>query len=186
MSATSRAGWHDRLDAGTQGMVGYLIQQELRSLLPPENQVVTLLTMTVVDPDDPAFATPTKFVGPVYPKQRADALAAEKGWKFRQDGDAWRRVVPSPAPRRVVEIQPHWPRPPGTRHLHATSICCAGAVTSSREGDASCSSRAGRCSRRVRLRPGCDFRCSKRCRGCSLCRPIGASGLSRTSSRGSS
>ena len=96
----------DVLDAGTQGMIGYLIQQELRSLLPPQSQVVTLLTMTVVDPDDPAFADPTKFVGPVYPKETADALAAEKGWQFRQDGDAWRRVVPSPQPKRILEIEP--------------------------------------------------------------------------------
>ena len=96
----------DVLDAGTQGMIGYLIQQELRSLLPPEHQVATLLTMIVVDPDDPAFASPTKFVGPVYPKEAADRLAAEKGWAFRQDGASWRRVVPSPEPRRILEIQP--------------------------------------------------------------------------------
>ena len=96
----------DVLDAGTQGMIGYLIQQELRSLLPPRLQVVTLLTMIVVDPADTAFATPTKFVGPVYPQETADALAAEKGWTFRQDGQAWRRVVPSPEPRRVLEIEP--------------------------------------------------------------------------------
>jgi carbamate kinase len=96
----------DVLDAGTQGMIGYLIQQELRSLLPPEHQVATLLTMIVVDPDDPAFASPTKFVGPVYAKEDADALAAEKGWAFRLDGDAWRRVVPSPEPRRILEIEP--------------------------------------------------------------------------------
>jgi carbamate kinase len=96
----------DVLDAGTQGMIGYLIQQELRSLLPPETQVVTLLTMIVVNPDDPAFANPTKFVGPVYAKQAADALAAEKGWTFRRDGSAWRRVVPSPEPRSVLEIEP--------------------------------------------------------------------------------
>src|SRR5271165_2328181 len=56
----------DVLDAGTQGMIGYLIQQELRSLLPAETQVATLLTMIVVDAGDPAFANPTKFVGPVY------------------------------------------------------------------------------------------------------------------------
>ena len=87
---------HDRLPdpAGT------------RSLLPPECQVATLLTMIVVDPDDPAFASPTKFVGPVYAKDAADTLAAEKGWAFRQDGTAWRRVVPSPEPRTIVEIQP--------------------------------------------------------------------------------
>jgi carbamate kinase len=96
----------DVLDAGTQGMIGYLIQQELRSLLPPEQQVATLLTMITVDPDDPAFASPAKFVGPVYAKDAADELAAEKGWAFRQDGTAWRRVVPSPQPRRILEIQP--------------------------------------------------------------------------------
>jgi carbamate kinase len=96
----------DVLDAGTQGMIGYLIQQELRSILPPEQQVATLLTMIIVDPDDPAFDRPAKFVGPVYHKDAADALAAKKGWAFRQDGSAWRRVVPSPEPRRIVEIQP--------------------------------------------------------------------------------
>jgi carbamate kinase len=96
----------DVLDAGTQGMIGYLIQQELRGLLPAECQVATLLTMIVVDPQDPAFANPTKFVGPVYLKDAADKLAAEKGWAFRQDGPAWRRVVPSPQPRRILEIQP--------------------------------------------------------------------------------
>jgi carbamate kinase len=96
----------DVLDAGTQGMIGYLIQQELRSLLPAEHQVATLLTMIVVDPDDPAFASPAKFVGPVYAKEAADVLAAEKGWVFRPDGAAWRRVVPSPEPRRILEIAP--------------------------------------------------------------------------------
>jgi len=96
----------DVLDAGTQGMIGYLIQQELRSQLPSDRQVVTVLTMIVVDPADAAFANPTKFVGPVYPQEAADALAAEKGWTFRQDGHAWRRVVPSPEPRRILEIEP--------------------------------------------------------------------------------
>jgi carbamate kinase len=96
----------DVLDAGTQGMIGYLIQQELRSLLPPDKQVATLLTMIVVDPDDPAFTNPAKFVGPVYTKDAADVLAGKKGWAFRRDGAAWRRVVPSPQPRRILEIQP--------------------------------------------------------------------------------
>ena len=96
----------DVLDAGTQGMIGYLIQQELRSLLPSQSQVATLLTMIMVDPGDPAFANPTKFVGPVYAREDADALAAEKGWAFRPDGAAWRRVVPSPEPRRILEIEP--------------------------------------------------------------------------------
>ena len=96
----------DVLDAGTQGMIGYLIQQELRTLLPPQRQVATLLTMVVVDQDDPAFGRPTKFVGPVYDKDAADALAAKKGWEFRQDGTSWRRVVPSPEPRQILEIEP--------------------------------------------------------------------------------
>jgi carbamate kinase len=96
----------DVLDAGTQGMIGYLIQQELRGLLPSEHQVATLLTMIVVDPADPAFASPTKFVGPVYTKEAADKLATGKGWAFREDGTAWRRVVPSPEPRRILEIEP--------------------------------------------------------------------------------
>ncbi len=96
----------DVLDAGAQGMIGYLIQQELRHLLPLPHQVATLLTMVVVDPADPAFASPAKFVGPVYDKDTADALARTKGWKFRRDGADWRRVVPSPEPRQIVEIQP--------------------------------------------------------------------------------
>jgi carbamate kinase len=96
----------DVLDAGTQGMIGYLIQQELRGLLPPECQVATLLTMITVDPSDPAFADPSKFVGPIYDHRDADALAAERKWVFRQDGLAWRRVVPSPQPRRILEILP--------------------------------------------------------------------------------
>jgi carbamate kinase len=96
----------DVLDAGTQGMIGYLIQQELRSALPPGRQVATLLTMITVDPGDPAFTNPTKFVGPGYPKEAADKLAAGKGWAFRPDGSAWRRVVPSPEPQQILEIQP--------------------------------------------------------------------------------
>jgi carbamate kinase len=96
----------DVLDAATQGMIGYLIQQELRNLLPPGRQVATVLTMITVDPADPAFARPAKFVGPVYDKADAGKLAAAKGWAFRQDGNAWRRVVPSPQPRQIVEIEP--------------------------------------------------------------------------------
>jgi carbamate kinase len=96
----------DVLDAGTQGMIGYLIQQELRALLPLGSPVVTLLTMVAVDPADPAFGNPTKFVGPVYEKDAADALAAARGWSFRQDGAAWRRVVPSPRPVQILEIRP--------------------------------------------------------------------------------
>ncbi len=94
----------DVLDAGTQGMIGYLIQQELRSVLPDDQTIATLLTMVEVDERDPAFGEPTKFVGPVYDKDAADALKREKGWTFRQDGPSWRRVVPSPDPQRIVEV----------------------------------------------------------------------------------
>ena len=96
----------DVLDAGTQGMIGYLIQQELRGLLPPERPVATLLTMITVDPKDPAFANPTKFIGPGYGKPAAEALVANRGWVFRQDGSTWRRVVASPRPRQILEIGP--------------------------------------------------------------------------------
>ena len=111
----------DVLDAGTQGMIGYLIQEELRNQLPPQTQVATLLTMITVDPDDPAFARPTKFVGPVYQQDAADTLAAKKGWAFRPDGTGWRRVVPSPEPRQILEIKPI-----GWLLEHGAVVICAG------------------------------------------------------------
>lgn len=112
----------DVLDAGTQGMIGYLVQQELRSLLPARRQVATVLTMITVAEDDPAFVDPTKFVGPIYDRQSADDLAATHGWAFRQDGLAWRRVVPSPEPKRILEIQPiTW-----LLDLGAVVICAGG------------------------------------------------------------
>ena len=70
----------DVLGAQTEGMIGYMIEQELGNLLPFEVPFATILTMVEVDPDDPAFQNPTKFVGPVYDKAEADRLAAEKGW----------------------------------------------------------------------------------------------------------
>jgi carbamate kinase len=96
----------DVLGAQTEGMIGYVLEQELGNLLPFEMPFATVLTMIEVDPADPAFGDPTKFVGPVYDKAEADGLAAEKGWAFKQDGDRWRRVVPSPEPKRIFEIRP--------------------------------------------------------------------------------
>ena len=96
----------DVLGAETEGMIGYMLEQELGNLLPFEVPFATILTMVEVDPKDPAFEDPTKFVGPVYGKADADRLASEKGWVFKRDGDAWRRVVPSPEPRRIFEIRP--------------------------------------------------------------------------------
>jgi carbamate kinase len=94
----------DVLGAATEGMIGYLIEQELGNVVPVEKHVVTVLTQTEVSPDDPAFADPTKFVGPVYSEEVARRLAAEKGWAVRPDGDHWRRVVPSPLPLRIFEV----------------------------------------------------------------------------------
>jgi carbamate kinase len=96
----------DLLGAQTEGMIGYMIEQELGNLLPFEKPFATLLTMVEVDPDDPAFADPNKFIGPVYDKAEAEQLAADKGWAIKQDGDRWRRVVASPRPKRIFEILP--------------------------------------------------------------------------------
>jgi len=111
----------DVLGAETEGMIGYMIEQELGNLLPFEVPFATVLTMVEVDPDDPGFQNPTKFVGPVYDKAEADRLAAEKGWVFKADGAKWRRVVPSPLPKRIFEIRP-------IRWLldHGTVVICAG------------------------------------------------------------
>ncbi|HVP30053.1 MAG TPA: carbamate kinase [Myxococcota bacterium] len=111
----------DVLGAETEGMIGYMIEQELGNLLPFEVPFATLLSMVEVDPADPGFANPTKFVGPVYEKAEAERLAAEKGWTVRQDGAKWRRVVPSPQPRRIFEIRPiRWLLERGT------VVICAG------------------------------------------------------------
>lgn len=96
----------DVLGAETEGMIGYMIEQELGNLLPFERPFATLLTMVEVDPKDPAFANPTKFIGPVYEKDEADRIALAKGWVFKQDGDKWRRVVASPEPKRIFELRP--------------------------------------------------------------------------------
>ncbi len=111
----------DVLGAETEGMIGYMIEQELGNLLPFEVPFATVLTMVEVDPDDPGFQNPTKFVGPVYEKDEADRLAAEKGWVVKADGAKWRRVVPSPLPKRIFEIRPiKW------LLEHGTIVICAG------------------------------------------------------------
>lgn len=111
----------DVLGAQTEGMIGYLIEQEIGNLLPFEKPVATILTMTEVDPADPAFADPTKFVGPVYDEREARRLAGSRGWVVKPDGDRWRRVVPSPLPRRIFEIRPvEW------LLAHGAVVICAG------------------------------------------------------------
>jgi carbamate kinase len=94
----------DMLGAQTEGMIGYLIEQELGNALPAERPLATLLTMIEVDAADPAFANPTKPIGPLYDAEEAGRLAGERGWVFKADGDHLRRVVASPLPKRIFEI----------------------------------------------------------------------------------
>ncbi|MGH8688622.1 MAG: carbamate kinase [Burkholderiales bacterium] len=96
----------DVMGAETEGSIGYMIEQELGNLLPFNRPFATLLTMVEVDAKDPAFGNPTKFIGPVYDKADADRLAAANRWSIKQDGDKWRRVVPSPLPKRIFEVRP--------------------------------------------------------------------------------
>lgn len=95
----------DVLGAETEGMIGYLIEQELENALGHDHAVATLLTQVIVDADDPAFGSPTKFVGPVYAKDEAEARAATAGWTIAQDGAYWRRVVPSPKPVEIPDLR---------------------------------------------------------------------------------
>ena len=93
----------DVLGAQTQGMIGYWLARDLRGAAPGK-PAACLVSQTRVDPDDPAFAHPTKFVGPVYEEKQARDLAADRGWAVARDGEAWRRVVPSPEPLELVEL----------------------------------------------------------------------------------
>jgi carbamate kinase len=111
----------DLLGAETDGMIGYLIQQELGNLLPFDKRLATLLTMIEVDRDDPAFGDPTKPIGPIYTEADAVQLAADKGWVFKPDGDSFRRVVASPAPKRIFGLDPvEW------LLEHEAVVICAG------------------------------------------------------------
>jgi len=96
----------DVLGAETEGMIGYMIEQELGNLLPFEVPFATILTMVEVDKNDPGFKDPTKFIGPIYSESEALRLKAEKGWVMKEDGNKWRRVVASPRPKQIFEVQP--------------------------------------------------------------------------------
>ncbi|WP_455231939.1 carbamate kinase [Geopseudomonas aromaticivorans] len=96
----------DVLGAETEGMIGYMIEQELGNLLPAELPFATILTQVEVDGADPAFQKPTKPIGPVYAPEEAERLAREKGWSIAPDGNQFRRVVASPRPQRIIEIRP--------------------------------------------------------------------------------
>lgn len=111
----------DILGAQTEAMIGYVIEQELGNVLPEDTHIATLLTMVRVDPEDPAFANPTKFIGPIYLREEAERLAAENGWTVKPDGPAYRRVVASPEPQHIYEV-------PSIRALveRGTVVVCAG------------------------------------------------------------
>jgi carbamate kinase len=103
-SETESAYPLDVLDAETEGMIGYLIEQELDNLLPAEHRSVTLLTQIEVDVRDPAFTQASKPIGPVYSLAEAGRLAQQRGWQIAADGDHYRRVVASPRPRRILDL----------------------------------------------------------------------------------
>jgi carbamate kinase len=111
----------DVLGAQTEGMIGYMIEQELGNLLPIEIPIASILTMVEVDPEDPAFSNPTKPIGPIYTKEEAEELQKVKDWQIKMDGKDWRRVVASPEPHRIFELRPiHWLLEKGT------VVICAG------------------------------------------------------------
>jgi carbamate kinase len=93
----------DVLGAQTEGMIGYLLEQELGNRLGNDRAIATVLSRTVVDANDPAFSHPTKPVGPVYSEPEGAELAREHDWVVHRDGDGYRRVVPSPEPQRILE-----------------------------------------------------------------------------------
>jgi carbamate kinase len=93
----------DVLDAESGGQIGYVVELELDNAIDHQD-TVAVITRVLVDAADPAFGDPTKFIGPVYDERRALALAAERGWIVKPDGDHWRRVVASPDPREIVQL----------------------------------------------------------------------------------
>ena len=112
----------DVMCAATGGMIGYILEQELGNLLGYDVPIATILTRVEVDPNDPEFADPSKFIGPSFDEEEAKAHATTHGWQFKLDGKKWRRVVPSPRPKRIL-----WHRP--IRWLlenNAVVICSGG------------------------------------------------------------
>ena len=106
VDATAQPYSLDVLGAQTDGMIGYLLEQELANRLPDSRTVCTLLTRVEVDPNAPAFKHPTKPIGPVYTAAQAQQVSAEKNWAMAADGAGMRRVVASPLPLRVLGLDP--------------------------------------------------------------------------------
>lgn len=93
----------DVLGSETEGQIGYVLELELDNAIDHQETVV-VLTRVVVDAGDPAFAAPSKFIGPMYSESEARLAAETHGWTVKPDGDGWRRVVPSPEPMRIVHL----------------------------------------------------------------------------------
>lgn len=94
----------DVVGAETEGMIGYLLERQLRNAL-PERRLVTVLTQVEVDGDDPAFDEPSKPVGRPLARAAARKLSRERGWSFREVDDGCRRIVPSPRPLAVIQLE---------------------------------------------------------------------------------
>lgn len=111
----------DVLGAESEGMIGYLIEQELANVLGGDGKAAAILTRIEVDPADPAFGRPSKPIGPVYGKEQAAELTAKRGWVMMPDGVHFRRAVASPRPQRILEIA-------AIRLLieHGVTVICAG------------------------------------------------------------
>lgn len=112
----------DVLGAQTQGMIGFMFEQELRNHMPGQ-KVCTVSTQTLVDPNDPAFENPDKFIGPVYTNEEAHIIRrANPTWTLKEDGNYFRRVVPSPQPLEILEL-------PSLRHIISSgdiTVICGG------------------------------------------------------------
>lgn len=121
----------DMLDAETEGMLGYLLQQEVGNVLAPGRPCVTVLTQVEVAADDPAFAAPDKPIGAVYVREEAARLAALHAWRVMADGAGWRRAVASPAPRAVVELAAI----AALLDLGTVVICAGGGIPVTRDAD---------------------------------------------------
>lgn len=111
----------DVMGAATEGMIGYILEQELGNILGYDVPVATLLTRVEVDPEDPEFSDPSKFIGPTFEHDQIAALEAEYNWVFKQDGRKWRRVIASPQPQRIL-----WHRPIRWLLDNGTVVICAG------------------------------------------------------------
>jgi carbamate kinase len=94
----------DVLDAESEGLIGYLLEQALANVLPAGYRFATLLTQVEVDPDDPAFDNPTKPIGSTVSEEEARRLSDSRGWRFHCDPDGCRRVVPSPKPQNIIDL----------------------------------------------------------------------------------